>query len=149
MEGSFSFKPIACQILILFATVTCLVTSFRLHLNFSDDMYRDSYNVKWCEASFFYSNLQMSKPWYHRSLSWCGHLDFTPFQLIVTKLWQEEIIFWCHVCVMTVNIYYCYGLRERDQDADSMIKFYCAIHIHLEFCTCVHCLLRNFAKACP
>ena len=38
----------------------------------------------------------------------CGHLDFTPFQLIVTKLRLDEIIVWCHVCAMNVSIHYCY-----------------------------------------
>ena len=55
-------------------------------------------------------------------LSRCGHLDFTSFQLIVTKLRLDEIIVWCHVCAMNVSIHYCYGNREHDQDGDSVTK---------------------------
>ena len=60
----------------------------------------------------------------YRSLSLCGHLDLTPFQLIVTKLRLDEIKVWCHVNAMNVSIRYCYGNREHDQDGDSVIKVY-------------------------
>ena len=33
----------------------------------------------------------------YRPLSQCGHLYFTPFKLIVTKLRLDETIVWCHV----------------------------------------------------
>ena len=58
----------------------------------------------------------------YRSLSRCGHLGFTPFILIVTKLRLEEIMVWCHVCAMNVDIRYCYWKqgtwprwRQRDK----------------------------------
>ena len=49
----------------------------------------------------------------YRPLSLSGHLDFTPFQLIVTKLRLDGTIVWCHVCAMNVGIHQCYGNREH------------------------------------
>ena len=66
-----------------------------------------------------------------RLLSRCGHLDFNPFQLIVTKLRLDEIIVWCHVCAMNVSIHDCYGNREHDQDGDSVINVYWVSDIKL------------------
>ena len=47
-----------------------------------------------------------------RPLSRCGHLDFTPFQPIVTKLRLDEIIVWCHVCAM--NVLLIFTLNKTD-----------------------------------
>ena len=58
---------------------------------------------------------------YDVALSRCGHLDFTPFKLILTKLRLDEIIVWCHVSAMNVSIHYCYGNREHDRYGDSVI----------------------------
>ena len=63
-------------------------------------------------------NLVYSKP-----LSRCGHLDFTSFQLIVTKVRLDEIIVWCNAQWMLAFIAVI-GNREYNQDGDSMIKVY-------------------------
>ena len=60
----------------------------------------------------------------YRPLSRCGHLDFTPIQLIITKLRLDEILVWCHVCAKNVSIHYCDRNREYDQDGDSVKKVY-------------------------
>ena len=57
----------------------------------------------------------------YRPLSRCGHLDFTPFQLIVTKLRLDEIIVWCLAQWMLAFITVL-GNREHDRDGESVIK---------------------------
>ena len=58
----------------------------------------------------------------NRPLSRCGHLDFTPFKLIVTKLRLDEIIVWCHVCAMNVSIHSCYWKQGTFTNGDSVVK---------------------------
>ena len=71
------------------------------------------FHLRLCSPlSRFYGKLLIP----NRPLSRCGHLDFTQFQLIATKLRLDEITVWCHVCAMNVSIHYCYGNREHDQD---------------------------------
>ena len=55
------------------------------------------------DESRFKVTLEVNRP-----LPRCCHLDFTQFQLIVTKLRLDEIIVWCHVCAMNVSIHYYY-----------------------------------------
>ena len=81
----------------------------------------------------------------YRLLSRCGHLDFTPFQLIVIKLRLDEIIVWCHVCAMNVSILYCYGNMEHDQDRDRVIKVY-SVEGKQELgneCESLHCIVDS------
>ena len=56
-------------------------------------------------------------------LSRCGHLDFTPFQFIVTKPRLDEIIVWFHALLMLAFITVI-GNREHDQDGDSVVNVY-------------------------
>ena len=87
-------------------------------------------NDNWQTVTSVLTNLWISKhtnnveAWSYRPFSRCDHLDFTPFQRIVTKLKVGEIIVWCHVCAMNVRIHYCYWNREHDQDGDSLIQVY-------------------------
>ena len=60
----------------------------------------------------------------YRPLSRCGHLDFTQFQLTVTKLRLDEIIVWCHICAMNLAFITYIGNREHDQDGDGVMKVY-------------------------
>ena len=75
---------------------------------------------KVCSAVF----LTTSNTYPSQIFSRCGHLDFTSFQLIVTKLRRDEIIVWCHVCALNVSIHYCSRNREHYQDCDSVVKVY-------------------------
>ena len=57
----------------------------------------------------------------YRPLSLCGHLDFTPFQLIVTQTEtgrNNSLV----PCAMNVSIDYCYWKQGHDQDGASVIK---------------------------
>ena len=59
-----------------------------------------------------------------RPFSRCGHLDFTPFQLIVTKLRLGDKLVWCRVCAMHVSFITVIVNREHDQYGDSAIEVY-------------------------
>ena len=79
----------------------------------------------------WYSTLDCLPPSHYRPLSRCGHLDFTPFQLTITKQRLDELIVWYHVHAMNISIHY-HGNREHDQDGDSVIKVslvpLCSLH---------------------
>ena len=64
------------------------------------------FKAKWCALVMRQKSLlkEVVGSLGNRPLSQCGHLDFTPFQLTVTKLRLDQIIVWCLVCVMNVSI---------------------------------------------
>ena len=53
-------KSIASYMYIVIWAMTCLGASYRLHFNSSD--HRDSWMIR---GRLLYSNVQMSRPWYH------------------------------------------------------------------------------------
>ena len=64
--------------------------------------------------------MAVSQSFPERHLSRCGHLDFSPFQLIVTKLRLNEIIVWCHAQWMLAIIL----LLLEKGNIMTKIKFY-------------------------